>query len=234
MKRTVTLFAMIAVSAILSSAQDEARKVEVTGSEDLVQQKSSKWAEVWVHPDADISRYDNLYLWQTVFQFRDVSDNKVNQTTTAMLRGNQGYYNIPDSERSRFEEIVRDVVVKEINRSKQFEVVDTIGPRTLAIRAAVLDIVSNVPPNVNRQGDVYLSSMGEASFFFELIDAETGTIQARVGDRRAIQPPAQMNRVSQVPTTEATVWNNVEIWAQDQAMTLRREIDKLAKKAGKD
>jgi hypothetical protein len=75
--------------------------------------------------------------------------------------------------------------------------------------------------------------MGEATFFFELIDAETGVIQARVGDRRAIQPPARMNQVNQAPTTEATVWNDVEIWARDQAMTLRRALDKAAKKAKK-
>ena len=97
----------------------------------------------------------------------------------------------------------------------------------------MLDIVSNVPPNVGRRANVHLSSMGEATFVFELIDAETGVIQVRTADRRYIQPPSAMNTVNPAPTNSATVWNYVELWAQDQAMTLRRELDKAAKKATK-
>jgi hypothetical protein len=81
--------------------------------------------------------------------------------------------------------------------------------------------------------DVHLAHMGEATFIFELIDAETGVIQARAGDRRYIQPPSQMNRVSRAPTTSATVQNFVEMWAKDQALTLRKALDKRAKKAKK-
>jgi hypothetical protein len=207
---------------------------KVTGGDDLVKQKSSKFQELWVNPDADISKYDKLYLWNSVFQFRDVSDKNVNQTTTAMLRNNQDYFAVPEDDQKKFEQLVVDVVVKEIARSKQFDVVETVGPGTLLIRAAVLDIVSNVPPNVGRRANVHLSSMGEATFVFELIDAETGVIQVRTADRRYIQPPSAMNTVNAAPTNSATVWNYVELWAQDQAMTLRRELDKSAKKAKKN
>ncbi len=103
-------------------------------------------------------------------------------------------------------------MVKELGRSKQFEIVDTVGPGTLLIRAAMLDIVSNVPPNVGRLANVHLSSMGEATFVFELIDAETGVIQARTADRRYIQPPSAMNTVSAAPTNSAT------------ALELRRDV----------
>ena len=234
MKKTVivTIVALMAAGMVL--AQDETKSVEVSGAEDLVQEKSKNWGGAWIHPDADISKYDKLYLWNSIFQFRDVSDNKANRTTTAMMRGDQGYFTISEESREKFKKIVSEVVVKEISRSKQFEIVDTIGPGTLAVRGAVVDIVSSVPPNVGRQGNIHLASMGEATFYFELIDAETGVIQARVGDRRPIQPPAGMNSVNQAPTNSATVWNDVDMWARDQAMTLRRDLDKAAKKAKKN
>jgi len=231
MKRIACLVAVICLVAGFAAAQE---KSEVTGSKDLVKHKSSQFQEMWVNPDADISKYNKLYLWNSIFQFRDVSDNKVNRTTTAMMRGDQGHFTVPPEEQERFKKLVIDIVVKEIGRSKQFDVVESVGPGTLLIRAAVIDIISNVPPNVGRSANVHLNSMGEATFVFELIDAETGVIQVRTTDRRYIQPAAAMNTVSSAPTNSATAWNYVEMWAQDQAMTLRRQLDKAAKKAKKN
>lgn len=231
MKRIAIITAMLFLAAGVVTAQDEA--TEITGADELVKEKSKQWGDVWVHPDADIASYDKLYLWQSVFQFRDVSDEQTNRTTTAMMRGDQGYFAISEEGRDKFEQIVSETVVKELNRSKQFEIVDVVGPGTLVVRGLILDIVSNVPSNVGRTANVHLSHMGEATFVFELIDAETGVIQARAGDRRYIQPPSQMNQVSSAPTTRATVWSDVEMWARDQAQTLRKALDKMAKKAAK-
>lgn len=233
MKRVLLLTVVTFLAAGVAFAQDDADPKEVTGSDDLVKQKSSQFQEVWVRPDADISKYSKLYLWNSIFQFRDVSDNNVNRTTTSMMRGDQGHFTVPEKEQEKFKELVVDVVVKELGRSKQFEIVDTVGPGTLLIRAAVLDIVSNIPPNVGRSANVHLNSMGEATFVFELIDADTGVIQARTADRRYIQPPSAMNTVNAAPTNSATAWNYVDMWARDQAMTLRRVLDKAAKKAKK-
>jgi hypothetical protein len=233
MKNPLIYATALLIAASPALADEPAAPQEVTGADELVKQKSSQWAEVWVHPDADIARFDKLYFWQAVFQFRDVSDVDVNRTTTAMLRGDQGPFTISDESRTRFQEIVRDVMVKELGRSKQFEVVDQIGPGTLLVRAMVLDITSNVPPNVGRQGNVHFSAVGEATMVFEIIDAATGVIQARAGDRRLIQPPVRMNQVSSVPTTSATVWIDVELWAADQALTLRQALDRAAKKSKK-
>lgn len=230
MKRIAIITAAVLLVTVIVTAQDQAK--EITGADELVKQKSRLWAEVSVHPDADISSYDKLYIWQSVFQFRDIEE-QANRTTTAMLRADQEYFAISEEGRTQFEKIVSETVVKELNRSKQFEIVDVVGPKTLLVRGLILDIVSSVPPNVGRQANVHLSHMGEATFVFELIDAETGVIQARAGDRRYIQPPSQMNQVSSAPTNRSTVWNDVEMWARDQAQTLRKALDKHAKKAKK-
>jgi hypothetical protein len=204
---------------------------KVTGEDELVQGKARGFQGVWIRPDADISKYGKLYLWNAIFQFRDVGGKNINQTTIAMSRGDEGPFVMSPDDQETFKQVVSETVVKELGRSKQFEVVDVVGPGTLIVRSAVIDIVSSVPPNVGRFTDVHLASVGEATFLFELIDAETGVIQARVGDRRTIQPPSRKNTVNPAQANSATVWNDVERWARDQAQTLRKELDKAAKKA---
>ena len=108
-----------------------------------------------------------------------------------------------------------------------------IGPRTLLIRGAFLDIVSNVPPRTAGTYDVHLADVGEATIVFELIDAETGVIQARVAERREIRPPSRMRGVNPAPATSATVWNDVRVWAASVARDLRVALDKAKKKAEK-
>ncbi len=233
MKKHIALIAVMIFAAGIAVAQETVDGKEVTGNDELVKKKSSQFQELWVNPEADISKYSKLYLWNSVFQFRDVSDKNVNQTSVALARGYQDHFAVSEDDQKKFETLVNDVLLKGLERTKQFEIVDTIGPGTLIVRASILDIVSNVPPNAARLSNVHLSSMGEATFVWELIDAETGVIQARSADRRYIQPPAAMNTVNAAPTNAATTWNYVELWANDQALTLRRVLDKAARKAKK-
>lgn len=207
-----------------------AQEQQVTGEDDLVQEKGP-WAGTLIHPDADISKYDKLYMWQGVFDFREGGE-KSSGTTAQALRGDQtgGYY-IRDESKEKFKQVFNDAVVKELGRSKLFEVVETVGPGTLLVRGGVLDIVSDVPPDATRRGEVYLAAVGSGVIFFELIDAETGVIQARVAERRNIQPQSRMNTVSRMPANANTVWIEVERWAREQAQKLRKELEKAKKKA---
>ncbi len=204
---------------------------KVTGGDDLVEQKGP-WEGTWVHPDADISKYGKLYLWDSVFQFREGGATSAG-TTMQMMRGDSsGPYAVNEESRKKFKEVVDEAVVKELGRSKLFEVTDTVGPGTLLVRGAVLDIVSNVPPHLSG-GGIHLASVGQATMVFELIDAETGVIQARVAERRAIQPDVRLNRVNSAPVNSASVWNDVKQWAGDEARALRKGLEKAKKKAGK-
>jgi hypothetical protein len=148
-----------------------------------------------------------------------------------MMSGvDSGPFAISDESKEKFKEIVSEAVVKELGRSKMFEVTDTVGPGTLLVRGAVLDIVSDVPPNLSG-GGIHLTSVGQATMVFELIDAETGVVQARAAERREIAPPTRMNRVNPAPVNSATVWNDVEQWARGEAQILRKALDKAKKKA---
>jgi hypothetical protein len=148
-----------------------------------------------------------------------------------MMRGDSsGPYAVTEESKEKFKEVVTEAVVKELERSKMFEVTDTVGPGTLLVRGAVLDIVSDVPPDLSG-GGIHLASVGQATIVFELIDAETGVIQARVAERREIQPDVRMNRVNAAPVNSASVWNDVKQWAGDEARALIKALDKAKKKA---
>ena len=124
-----------------------------------------------------------------------------------------------------------ETFVKELERSKLFQVVDTVGPGTLIVRTGVLDIVSNVPPSFTGTAKVYLSDIGEATLLFELIDASTGVIQARAAERRRIQPPGRLHEVSTVPASPARVWSEVQRWAANAGRDLLKALEKARKKA---
>jgi hypothetical protein len=227
-KKAVFLLLCGVLMAGVLSAQ-EAPVEEVTGGDDLVQEKGP-WQGTWVHPDADISKYSKLYMWDSVFQFREGGATSAG-TTMQMMRGDSsGPYAVNEESKEIFKQVVNDAVVKELSRSKMFEVTDTVGPGTLLVRGAVLDIVSDVPPNLSG-GGIHLSSVGQATMVFELIDAETGVIQARVAERREIQPDVRMNQVNAAPVNSASVWNDVKQWAGDEARALRKELEKAKKKA---
>lgn len=227
-KAAVLLFCGVLMAGVLYAQDVPVEKV--TGGDDLVKEKGGPFQETWVRPDADISKYSKLYMWESLFKFREGGKTSAG-TTMEMMRGNDsGPYAISDDSKEKFKKVVSETVVKELARSKQFTVTDKVGPDTLLVRGAVLDIVSNVPPNLSG-GGIHLSSVGQATMVFELIDAETGVVQARSAERRAIAPPVRMNQVNTAPVNEASVWNDVEQWARGEAQILRKALDKAKKKA---
>jgi len=226
MKNVLMILATIAVVPLAVWAQETR---EVTGAEDLVKEKG-KFKETWLQPGLDMSKYSKLYLWEGAFDFRDVSGPSAG-ATGSILRSGSGPYKVREESKQKFEQVVGEAFAKELNRSKLFDVVDKVGPNTLLVRGAMADIVSYVPPNFTGTSEVYLSAVGEATFVFELIDAETGVVQARVAERRRIQPPGRMHEVSAYPANANTVWMDVERWARQVAQDLRKELEKAKKKA---
>jgi len=202
----------------------------VTGGDALVKEKG-RFKETWVHPDARLMRYSELYLWNEVFQFRDVRTRKSLRTSSSILLSTGSEeYPVSQESRERFQHVFVDTFVEELQRSKRFQVVDEVGPGTLIVRGGVLDIVSRVPPSTARV-DVYLAKVGEATIVFELIDPETGLMQARLGGRRNIQPPRHSHDAFSRPANVHTMWVDVERWASAVASDLRHELEERLRNA---
>lgn len=232
MSRSLTVLAALVLLSGLASAQQEPPTTQITGADELVPKGKGALQMVWVRPGADITRYTKLLVWQTQFQFRDVGDTPSSVPTSVLMRGDlEGPFTIREEEKQKFEQLVNQTLVEELSRSKLFEVVDKPGPGTLILNPMMIDIVSNVPPQTTALVDVYLSAVGQATIFFELIDAETGVIQARAGERRLIQPPDRLYEVNHQPANAATVWADVKRWAADVGRDLRVALDKARKQA---
>jgi len=232
--KTKTLLMLMAatLTAGVAIAQDATPAPKVTGEDELVQ-TTGRYEATWVRPDVDLSHYTKLLLWKTVFQFRDVGKTPTSVPTSVSLGHMEGPFSIDDEDKQKFEEIVDEALVKQLARSKEFEVVDQPGPNTLIVRPMMLDIISDVPPSPIGYTNVYLASVGEATIVFELVDAETGTIVARAGERRSIKPQSRMVGVNPAPMTSATVFNDVRRWSYEVARELRVALDKARKKAEK-
>ena len=239
MKKAVLAFVAMTLAANLPqaqaatpAAQEKPPVARITGGDALVEEKG-RFKGTWVHPDADITRYSKLFLWDVVFQFRDVGKKKSVGTTSSILRSTRiEEYPVAQESREKFKQVVVDAFVKELQHSKKFQVVDEVSRGTLIVRGAVLDIVSRVPPSTARV-DVYLATVGEGTIVFELIDPETGLMQARVGDRRNIRPPIHTYDVFSRPAN-FNVWVDVEQWARGVASDLRRELEKRQRRAEKN
>lgn len=229
MSRNVLAVAAVTMLATVLAAQETPPVREVTGADELVEKKGA-FSSTWVRPDVDMNRYGALYLWEPEFQFREGGETSAG-TTSQLLRGDGGPYAMRPDDQERFEKLVTETFVAELERSKLFRVVDSPAADTLILRAGFLDITSEVPPNPDRVANLYLASVGEATLVFELIDAETGVIQARAAERRLIQPDSRMRGVNTAPANSATVWADVERWARDRAQDLRKALEKAKKQA---
>lgn len=229
MRRVAFAFAGTLLLAGLVAAQEATPVPEITGADQLVKEKG-RFRETWVRPDVEITKYSKLLVWQPVFEFREVGEAKGGETTSKMLTTGGGFA-IREEDRQKFAKVVSDAFVKELERSKLFQVVDEVGPDTLILRSGVLDIVSDVPPPYSGMSNIYLSSVGQATIVFQLIDAETGVIQATAGERQEIQPRGRGHMVSNIPVSENTVWVEVERWARQAAQDLRKALEKARKKA---
>lgn len=138
---------------------------------------------VWVRPDIDLSGYTKLMPQSAGVRYRPVKEVR---STTAMSRNDA--FPISESNRARIQEIFRDAFDLELARVDGFEIADAPGPDVLLVRGALIDVVSSVPPQPIGRGDIYISSVGEATLLIELLDAQSGAVLVRAIDRRAAQP----------------------------------------------
>ena len=184
----------------------------------------SGFRETWINPNTDWTQFDKLYLWEAEFQYRDVGPAR--RTRSTMMNTRQREFGILDSDRQRFEEVVSEAFVKELQRAKNFTIVDEIGPNTLIMRGAALDIISKVPPETIGRSEIYVANMGEATLVVELIDAKDGEVVAVVAERRAIQSGHGRIDEFTMPANRTTVFAEVRRWANRAARRLREELDK--------
>jgi hypothetical protein len=179
---------------------------------------NSAFADAWADPDIDFSRYSKFIAGGAVFEFR-----AVRRTGGTRASSSQNEFWIDDASKERLEEEVSAVFQEELAKSERFTETDTPGPDVIIIRGALHDIVSRVPPEQMGRGDIFLSSVGEATLILEVVDSMSGEVIARTVERRAAQRAGGQAMRSSTVTT----WAEVRRLARRWATTLRDGMDRI-------
>lgn len=180
---------------------------------------NARFASAWADPTIDFSRYSKVIPGGAEFEFRAVE--KSSGTTRARSTGNEFW--ISDENRERLKEETSAIFAEELANSTRFEVTDTKGDDVLITRGAMLDIVSNVPPEQMGRGDIFLSSVGEITIVVEIVDSMSNAVIFRAVERRA----ASRTGGTGIRANSVTTWAEVRRLARRWANTLREGLDSL-------
>jgi len=197
-------------------AQDDSLDTTFDG---LVRVEKAEFKLVWVDPDVDFSAYNKYLPGGGEFQFRAV---KKTSSTVARSR-NQSEFYISDKDKQKLADTVSQVFNEELAKSKKFTLAEAPGADTLIIRGMLHDIVSQVPPELMGRGEIYLSSVGEATLVIEALDSLSGEVIYRAVERRAAQRPGGQMIVANTVTT----WSEVRRLARLWAGKLRKGMDSV-------
>ena len=181
---------------------------------------NARFASAWADPDIDFSRYAKVMPGGAEYEFRAVRES----SRTARARSSDTEFWISDADRERLVEETSAIFAEEIGNSTRFEVTDTRGDDVIIIRGALHDIVSRVPPDMVGRGEVFLSSVGEATIVIEVIDSMSNEVIFRAAERRAAEPG---QGTMGVRANSVTTWSEVRRLIRRWARTLREGLDSI-------
>jgi hypothetical protein len=215
----LTVTALVAAGCATEPSIDTSPDAEKT-FDGLVSVKNSSFRRAWADPDIDFAQYDKIMFGKAEFEFRAVK--KTGATTSAFRSGNKTEFWIDDKGREKLIETVSTVFREELTSVKGFTVTDERGPGTLIIVGGLHDIVSRVPPRLVGSGEIYLSSVGEATLVLEARDSLSGETIFRAVERRGIERPGGAIAANTVQT-----WAEVRRWARRWAARLRTGLESI-------
>jgi Protein of unknown function (DUF3313) len=211
--------AIALVTSALAACETSPVVTDQVSHDGLTKVERTGFDQVWVKQGYDLAPYKRIKLEGVGIEYRPVDC----RSATAR-RASAERFCLDDRQKERLQEIMKEAFTKELGKSTRFTLTNETGPDVLLIRGALLDVVSYVPPDLIGRGDVFLSSVGEATLIFEIRDSTSNSILARVADRRAAESgtnmPERSNRVSNA--------YDVERAARAWAAILRERLDRAA------
>jgi hypothetical protein len=180
-------------------------------AEGLQRKPSSNVDEFQVRPGADFSIYKRLLLAPVDVSFarywarqhRDVDAKESLRIRTELAT------------------LAREEFTRQLQRAGGYPVVNAPGPDVLEVRASIVNLDVHAPDvdksSINRS---YVLSAGEGTLIAELRDSQTGTLLARVVDRRETREYPEFVIANRV-TNSAEARDLVGTWSR----LLRRYLD---------
>ena len=220
MKKVLAIAAVALVTACAGEPTIQSGPNAEVTFDGLVRIDNSRFAGAWIDPEVDLKQYTKIMPGGAEFQFRNVQKTAGRMQTT---RSNEREFWISDSNRQRLIDTVSEIFDEELEASQHFTVTDEPGPDTLVIVGVMHDIVSRVPPDLVGRGEIWLSSLGEATLVLQISDSLSGEVIYRAVERRSVERPGgQM-----VLANSASTWGEVRRWARRWAVNLREGLDSI-------
>jgi len=187
----------------------------------LVRVQKSVVDAAWVKPTFDLTPYNKLMVVSQGVSFRKL------EPVSEFQARKESQFPVKEENKERLSRELRTAFETELGKLERYEIVNAPGPDVLLLVGAVIDVVSNIPPDVDSarfgRGGVYLTSIGDATLVIELRDSESGEILARAADRRAAESPFAFE------VNDVTAWAEVRRLASYWASQLRRRLEELEK-----
>lgn len=203
--------AMLSFSA--AATEDQPPEVTVDG---LYLVRGTQMALVYAKPDADLSRYDRIYLVKPWVSFRKnwlKGQNSIpNQTVTTA-----------DMERIKRDlaALFTEVFRQELQNNGGYVLVDAAADDVLVVRPAIYDLdvfAPDTPGTAGTRGAI--PSVGTMSLYMELIDSVTGDILVKAYDNKYDRTRTHIQVQNRV-RNEAAARDMLGDWAH----TLRLALD---------
>lgn len=221
------LFATLFAVPLVGNAQTADDEATYDG---LVPVKRAGFANVWIRPGVDISRYSKILPGPAQFHYRDVRQTA--RSRSAIARSGTTEFPIPEDDRVLLEQLMEETFEEELMETEHFALTDEPGPDVLFIWGGLHDIVSNVPPDLGDSSEVYLSRVGVATLVLQIEDSLSREVLARVVERRTARTNNSLEFA--MPSNRATNTATVRRMARAWARILRNGLDRWHETGGRE
>lgn len=220
MKRIALVFLFMALFSAFGLAWSTSSDFGPDGLDELEKQKG-EFKTTLIHPEADFSDYSKLCPKRVLLQFRGPGPAEDESSMGSLVRKKSSGPPIPEGEDlETLRQVISDAFAGEMGSCELFELVDEADPETLYVRVMIADIVTDIASKSGKS-DKPFSARG--NIIVDLIDAETGMIQARFSE------PSKSKKANDLitPPAAGAQWVDIWNWAEQVASELRLELERV-------
>jgi hypothetical protein len=200
-------------------------KLEEAMSHDGLQKIKVKGIDLaYARPGAKLSTYKQVILDPVQVSFSKSWDPK--RTGSSLP--------LPEADRERIRsgvaKIVHEEFVRELGANSGYKVVTAAGADVLRVKADIANLYVNAPDTVTAgRSRTYVVNAGEMTLVAELIDSESGQVQARLVDRREARSSSPRMQLSGEMENADEARSAAAAWAK----ILRNAMDRAHGVGGK-
>ena len=222
-KKAFYLVLVFVLAANFGFAKNPGPNSGPPGLDDLEKQKGL-FKTTLINPEVNFSSYTKLSPKRVLLQFRGPGPASDESTMGSKIRRRNKGAEIPEGEDlETFRQIITDAFVNELGSCELADLVEEGGPETLFVRATVTDIVTDIASKSGKSGKAPKPFSVQGDFAFDLIDAETGVLLARVGENRKSRKAGE----SVTPPETGPEWVNIWVWAEQAAADFCEELERV-------